>query len=162
MSKLIFREMVKGSPEDRAQVVEFFREDAQEWLDAGYRFILGVMNETSIIMATCDSRFSEIDIEVATLVNIISGREVDVPTDLYEEMLAELERLARSVGATSLKTSDDAIADRMEFIQACYSQGFHGDDVAMVKILDQEAHEAERAKVRLDLVNAELQAEAVE
>ena len=162
MSKLIFTEMVKGSEEDRAQVVEFFREDAQEWLDAGYRFILGVMNETSIIMATCDSRFSEIDIEVATLVNIISGREVDVPTDLYEEMLAELERLARGIGASSLKTSDDALTDRMEFIQACYSQGFAGDDVSMVKILDQEAHEAELAKVRLDLVNAELSAEAIE
>ena len=150
MSKIVFAEMKSGNPDDVDKVVEFFGGHAREWLDVGYRYVIGYRDGKPIVGATCDSSYSEVDIETT------EGVEV------YAAMLGALEQLARGVRSASIRTSMDAILDRPEFIAACIAQGFVGDLVEMRKILDQEAHDAERAKVRLDLVNAELQAEGVE
>ena len=100
--------------------------------------------------ATCDGSYSEIDIEST------EGMEV------YAAMLGALEQRARGVKSASIRTSMDAVLDRPNFIAACIQQGFVGDLVEMQKILDADAHDSELAKVRLDLVNAELQTEASE
>ena len=153
MSKLIFREMVKGSAEDRAQVVGYFGHHEAEWFDgSGYRHILGYVDGAAVVGVSCDRRYREVSVMLP------SGGDAEH----YKAALAELERLAKSVGSASLKTSADDITDNPDYIAACISEGFAGDQVEMEKILDQEAHDAEMAKVRLDILNAELQAEAVE
>ena len=150
MSKIVFAEMQKDNANDAEKAVEFFGSHAREWLDVGYRYLLGYRDGNPIVGATADSSYSEIDIE--------STEGVEV----YAAMLGALEQLARGVGAASIRTSMDAILDRPNFIAACIHQGFVGDSVEMQKILDAESHDAEQEQVRLDLVNAELQAEAVE
>ena len=153
MSKLIFREMVKGSAEDRAQVVGYFGHHEAEWFDgSGYRHILGYVDGAAVVGVSCDRRYREVSVMLP------SGGDAEH----YKAALAELERLARGVGSASLKTSADDFTDNPDYVQACISEGFAGDADEMVKILDQEAYEAERAKVRMDLVNAELSAEASE
>ena len=153
MSKLIFREMVKGSAEDRAQVVGYFGRHEAEWFDgSGYRHILGYVDGAAVVGVSCDCGYREVSVMLP------SGGDAEH----YKAALAELERLAKSVGSASLKTSADDITGNPDYIAACISEGFVGDSVEMEKILDQEAHDAEMAKVRLDILNAELQAEAVE
>ena len=153
MSKLIFKEMVKGSPEDRAQVVGYFGKHEAEWFDAsGYRHILGFVDGTAVVGVSCDNRYREVSVMLP------SGGDAEH----YKAALVELERLAKSVGAVSIRTSPDDITDNPDYVSACLAQGFSGDDVAMEKILDQEAHEAELAQVRLEILNAELSAEGVE
>lgn len=114
----------------------------------------GYLDGQPVVGATCDGSYNEIDMETNELV-------VEV-VEAYAAMLGVLEQLARGAGSASIRTSTDAIAGRPEFIRACIAAGFVGDDVQMVKILDPSKYEAELAKVRLDLVNAELQAEVVE
>ena len=150
MLKLVFAEMQKDNPDDVAKVVEFFGGHAKEWLNVGYRYILGFVGGKPIVGATCDASYSEIDIEST------EGMEV------YAAMLGALEQRARGVKSASIRTSMDAVLDRPNFIAACIQQGFVGDLVEMQKILDADAHDSELAKVRLDLVNAELQTEASE
>ena len=150
MSKIVFAEIQKDNANDAEKAVEFFGSHAKEWLNVGYRYILGFVGGKPIVGATCDASYSEIDIETT------EGVEV------YAAMLGALEQLARGVGAASIKTSMDVLLDRLEFISACIAQGFQGDSVEMQKILDAESHDAEQEQVRMDLVNAELQAEAVE
>ena len=153
MSKFIFREMVKGSAEDRAQVVGYFGHHEAEWFDgSGYRHILGYVDGAAVVGVSCDSRYSEVSVMLPSGGN----------AEHYKAALAELERLAKSVGEASIRTSADDITDNPDYIQACIAQGFSGDAVEMQKILDAGAHDAEQEQVRLDLANAELQAEAVE
>ena len=150
MLKLVFAEMQKDNPDDVAKVVEFFGGHAKEWLNVGYRYILGFVGGKPIVGATCDASYSEIDIEST------EGMEV------YAAMLGALEQRARGAGSASIRTSMDAIVDRPDFISACVQQGFQGDEVEMEKILDQEAHDAEMAQVKLEILNAELSAEAID
>ena len=150
MSKLVFAEMSKDNPDDVGKVVEFFGSHAKEWLEVGYRYVIGYRDGQPIVGATCDASYSEIDIESTEGV------------ETYSAMLGALEQRARGAGSASIRTSMDAIVDRPDFISACVQQGFQGDEVEMEKILDQEAHDAEMAQVKLEILNAELQAEAVE
>ena len=150
MSKLVFAEMSKDNPDDVGKVVEYFGSHAKEWLEVGYRYVIGYRDGQPIVGATCDGSYSEIDIEST------EGMEV------YAAMLGALEQRARGVKSASIRTSMDAVLDRPNFIAACIQQGFVGDLVEMQKILDADAHDSELAKVRLDLVNAELQTEASE
>ncbi len=150
MSKLVFAEMQKDNPDDVDKVVEFFGSHAREWLDVGYRYIIGYRDGQAVVGATCDASYSEIDIETTEGV------------ETYAAMLGALEQLARGVGSVSIRTSMDAILDRPEFISACISEGFVGDAVEMTKILYQSKFDSEQAKIRLDLVNAELQTESAE
>ena len=154
MSKLVFAEMQKDNADDVEKAVEFFRGYVKEWLDVGYRYFIGYLDGQPVVGATCDGSYNEIDMETNELV-------VEV-VEAYAAMLGVLEQLAMDAGSASIRTSTDAIAGRPEFIRACIAAGFVGDDVSMVKVLDIEAHDAELAQTRLDLVNAELQAEVVE
>ena len=153
MSKLIFKEMVKGSPEDRAQVVGFFGHHEAEWFDAsGFRHLLGYIDGAAVVGVSCDNRYREVSVMLPSGGN----------AENYKAALVELERLAKSVGAASIKTCADDITGNADYVQSCISEGFVGDLVEMTKVLDQSKYDTEQAQIRLDLVNAELQAEAVE
>ena len=154
MSKLVFAEMSKDNPDDVDKAVEFFRGYVKEWLDVGYRYFIGYLDGQPVVGATCDGSYNEIDMETNELL-------VEV-VEAYVAMLGALEQLAIAAGSASIRTSTDAIEGRPDFIAACLAQGFIGDCVQMVKVLDQSKYDAELAKVRLDLVNAELSAEVVE
>jgi hypothetical protein len=145
MSELIFREMAKGNAEDLAQVVEYFGDEAHEFFEQGFRYIIGYRNNVAIIGATCDSGYNEFDIES------------DEGVSVYESMIAEVERLAIGVGATWINTIADATTDRPKFIAGLVNRGFDGLDCCQLKkVLDVDRFDQEREKVKLDIANAEL------
>jgi hypothetical protein len=145
MSKLIFKEMQKGNAADLAQVVDYFGDEAREFFEQGFRYIIGYRNGVAVIGATCNSTFNEFDVE-----------SNEGATD-YESMVAEIERLAIGAGATWLNTISDATTDRPKFIAALVNRGFDGPDCTqLTKVFDESAYNADRESSRMQLLNAEL------
>lgn len=137
MSQLIFKEMVKGNADDLATVVDYFGDDAHQCFEEGYGYLIGFRNGVPVIGATYGYQFSDFDIQ--------SNEGLEA----YQAIIAELERLAISVGAASINTIDEAIQDRPKFISALFLQNFDGDSHSMEKILDRAKHDLEEEKLRL-------------
>ncbi len=133
MSKLVFKEMSKNSAEDLATIAMFFGRDESEHFAAhSVGCVIGFRDGAPVVGSSFDEDYSCIFIDVAYQ-----------DQGLYQEMLVEVERLARANGTASIETGSDAITDIPEFIAACYSLGFRGDCCWMAKILDEEKHRIE-------------------
>ena len=144
MSKLIFCELAKDNADDIAEAKAYFGDDADVFLSDGYRYILGYRDGVPIVGATTDFSFSDFDLE--------SNESMEV----YQAMIEEIERLAISIGTSSINTIAEAIQHRPKFIAALFLRGFSGDSYQMEKILDRQKYDAEVEAIRLKRLNAEL------
>ncbi len=138
MSELSFREMAMGDAADLATVVDFFGDEAHAFFEQGFRYIIGFRDGIAVVGATCDSGYSEFDVE--------SSEE---SVRVYESMIAEIERLAMDAGASGLCTIAEATTDRPKFIAALVNRGFDGPDCMQLSKSFDESD-------RLQLANQEL------